>query len=95
MTDNKPNPLLELTITLIIPSLILMKLSGPEALGAVQALLLALAFPLLWGARDLRRRRKLNLLATLGLVSVLLTGGYDGSIVPTDQAWLFVSARAP
>ena len=88
----KPNPLLELLVTLVIPSLILMKLSGPEALGAVQALLLALAFPLLWGARDLRRRRKLNLLATLGLVSVLLTGGIG--LLQLDTQWLAVKEAA-
>ena len=51
MTDApKTNPLIELLVTLIIPSLILMKLSGPANLGAVNALLLALAFPLAWGA---------------------------------------------
>ena len=56
MTDAaKTNPLIELLITLVIPSLILMKLSGPENLGTVNALLLALAFPLAWGARDLVR----------------------------------------
>lgn len=36
----KTNPLVELAITLIIPALVLMKLSGPENLGAVNALLL-------------------------------------------------------
>lgn len=34
----KPNPLAELLVTLLIPSLILMKLSGPDSLGAVNAL---------------------------------------------------------
>ncbi|MHB8915771.1 MAG: VC0807 family protein [Thiobacillus sp.] len=77
MTDNvaKPNPLIELLVTLVIPSLILMKFSDPEDLGAVNALLLALAFPLAWGARDLLTRKKLNLFAALGVVSILLTGG--------------------
>lgn len=45
-THLKPaNPLIELAVTLIVPSLILMKLSDPQDLGAVNALLLALAFP--------------------------------------------------
>jgi hypothetical protein len=74
-TAAKNNTLVELLITLIIPSLILMKLSGPENLGAVYALLLALAFPLGWGVRDYLLQRKLNLFAALGLVSILLTGG--------------------
>ncbi len=88
----KPNTLTELLVTLIIPSLILMKLSGPEDLGAVNALLLALAFPLGWGARDLLIRRKLNLLAVLGLVSILLTGGIG--LLQLDPQWLAVKEAA-
>ena len=62
MTDTaKPSALIELLITLIIPSIILMKLSGPENLGVVNALLLALAFPLFWGARSIRELAGLKL----------------------------------
>ncbi|OZA30274.1 MAG: MFS transporter [Hydrogenophilales bacterium 17-61-9] len=93
MTDTaKPNMLIELLITLIIPSLILMKLSGPENLGAVYALLLALVFPLAWGARDLLMRRKLNLFAALGLVSILLTGGIG--LLQLDTQWLAIKEAA-
>lgn len=91
-SPKKANPLIEALVTLIIPSLILMKLSGPEDLGVVNALLLALAFPLFWGARDLLRRRKLNLFATLGLVSVLLTGGIG--LLQLDTQWLAVKEAA-
>ena len=93
MTDiAKPNTLIELLVTLILPSLILMKLSGPEDLGAVNALLLALAFPLFWGARDLLMRRKLNLFAALGLVSILLTGGIG--LLQLDTQWLAIKEAA-
>ena len=93
MTDTaKPSPLIELAVTLIVPSLILMKLSGPEDLGAVNALLLALAFPLAWGARDLLMRRKLNLFAALGLVSILLTGGIG--LLQLDTQWLAIKEAA-
>jgi len=84
----KPNPLLELLITLIIPSVILMKLSGDDDLGAVNALLVALAFPLFWGVRDFIARRKLNLFAALGLVSILLTGGIG--LLQLDTQWLAI-----
>ena len=67
------NPLIELLINIVVPSVILMKLSGDQDLGAVRALLLALAFPLSWGAFDLVRRRKLNFFAALGLA----VGGAD------------------
>ncbi|NTV48573.1 MAG: MFS transporter [Geobacteraceae bacterium] len=88
----KPNPMIELTITLIIPSIILMKLSGPEDLGTVNALLLALTFPLFWGARSLLRERKVNMIAVLGLVSILLTGSIG--LLQLDTHWLAVKEAA-
>ena len=92
MTRAKSNPLLDLLVTIIIPSVILMKLSDPESLGAVNALLLALAFPLSWGARSLLRERRVNLFAVLGLVSVLLTGGIG--LLQLDTQWLAVKEAA-
>jgi len=88
----KANPLLDLAITIIIPSVILMKFSGEQDLGSVNALLLALAFPLLWGAYELIGRRKLNWLAVLGLVSVLLTGGIG--LLALDPQWLAIKEAA-
>jgi len=88
----KANAWLDLLITLVIPSLILMQLSGPENLGAGYALLLALAFPLGWGARDFLVRRKFNLFAALGLVSILLTGGIG--LLQLDTQWLAVKEAA-
>lgn len=91
-TAVKTNPLIEITVTLLIPSLILMKLSDPANLGAVNALLLALAFPLGWGLRDFAQRRKLNLFAALGLVSILATGGIG--LLQLDTQWLAVKEAA-
>jgi hypothetical protein len=89
---NRLNPLIEPFITLIVPALILMKLSGPEQLGAAPALLLAIAFPLAWGLRDLLRRKKINLFAALGMFSVLLTGGIG--LLQIDTQWLAVKEAA-
>ena len=89
---NKSNPFLEVLIAIVIPSLILMKLSGPDELGAVNALLVALAFPLAWGTRDLFMRRRLNMFAVLGLISVLLTGGIG--LMQLDTQWLAVKEAA-
>lgn len=88
----KPNPLVELTITLIVPALILMKLSGPEELGAANALVLALSFPLVWGLRDFWNRQKINLFAALGVVSTVLTGGIG--LLALDTQWLAVKEAA-
>lgn len=91
-TAKSTSPLIELTVTLIIPSLILMKLSGAENLGAVNALLAALAFPLGWGVREYLRQRKFNFFAALGFVSVLLTGGIG--LLQLDPQWLAVKEAA-
>lgn len=93
MNDSRrPQPWLELLVTLVVPALVLMQLSAPERLGPVAALLLALAFPLGWGLRDFLMRRRLNFFAALGLVSVLLTGGIG--LLELDTRWLAVKEAA-
>jgi intracellular septation protein A len=88
----KSNALLDLLFAIVLPSVILMKFSGEEHLGAVYALVLALAFPLILGARDLVRQRKVNVVAALGLVSVLLTGGIG--LLQLDTRWLAIKEAA-
>jgi hypothetical protein len=88
----KPNPLLEIAITIIVPAIILMKLSSPERLGSVGALVLGLAFPVGWGLWDGWRRRKLNWLSVMGVVSTLLTGGIG--LLALDAYWLAVKEAA-
>lgn len=86
------SPLLEISVTLLIPSLILMQLSKPEHLGAAGALLLALALPIGWGLRELAMNRKFSLFAALGVVSLLLTGGIG--LLELDTRWLAVKEAA-
>jgi hypothetical protein len=88
----KPNPLLEIAITILVPALILMKLSGEHRLGTLGALFLALAFPVGWGLWDGWQRRKLNWLSVLGVVSTLLTGGIG--LLKLDAQWLAVKEAA-
>ena len=88
----KPNPLLEIAVTIVAPAIILMKLSGAEKLGPLNALLLAMAFPFAWGIYDGWRRRKVNWLAVLGVVSTLLTGGIG--LLELDAKWLAVKEAA-
>jgi hypothetical protein len=88
----KPNPLLEIGITVLLPAFILMKLSSPERLGTLGALLLALSFPIVWGLWDGVRRRKLNWFSVLGVVSTLLTGGIG--LLALDARWLAVKEAA-
>jgi intracellular septation protein A len=86
--EKKPNPLLEIAVTIIVPALVLTYLSGKDRLGTTGALLLALALPLAWGLWDGWRRRKLSWLAVLGVVSTLLTGGVG--LLELDAFWLAV-----
>lgn len=88
----KPNPLLEIGITIVIPAVILMKLSSAQNLGPLRALLLALAFPLGWGLWDGWRRKRLNWLSVLGVTSTLLTGGIG--LLKLDARWLAVKEAA-
>jgi hypothetical protein len=90
--DKKPNPLIEIGITIALPALILTKLSSADRLGTVYALLLALAFPLAWGLWDGYRRRKINWMAGLGVVSTLLTGAIG--LLSLDAKWLAVKEAA-
>ncbi|KKN24661.1 hypothetical protein LCGC14_0892650 [marine sediment metagenome] len=89
---HKPRPFVDLVVSIILPSLILMKLSGDEDLGASSALILALAFPLGWGLFELIKYRKFNFIALLGLISVLLTGGIG--LFELDTKWLAIKEAA-
>ncbi|MBK9133791.1 MAG: MFS transporter [Betaproteobacteria bacterium] len=88
----KPNALFEIAVTIIAPAVILMKFSGAADLGPLRALLLALAFPLGWGLWDGWRRRRLNWLSVLGVISTLLTGGIG--LLQLDAQWLAVKEAA-
>jgi intracellular septation protein A len=86
------SPLLEIAVTLLIPSLILMQFSKPEHLGVAGALVVALAFPIAWGMRQLAQTRTFSLFAGLGIVSLLLTGGIG--LLELDTRWLAVKEAA-
>ena len=88
----KPNPLLEIAVTIVVPAIVLMKLSSPERLGSVGALMLGLALPVGWGLWDGWRRRKLNWLSVMGVFSTLLTGGIG--LLELDAYWLAVKEAA-
>lgn len=65
-----------------------MKLSGDEYLGSVGALVVALAFPIIFGGYELIRYKKFNFISLLGFVSVLLTGGIG--LLELDTKWLAI-----
>ena len=90
--EHQPRPWIDLLVSIVIPSVILMKLSGDEHLGSVNALIIGLAFPLSWGLFELIRYRKKNFIALLGLISVALTGGIG--LLELDAGWLAIKEAA-
>ncbi|GMR06261.1 MAG: hypothetical protein BMS9Abin25_0846 [Gammaproteobacteria bacterium] len=90
--QHKPRPLIDLIISIVIPSIILMKFSGEQDLGATRGLIVALAFPIGWGLFELIKYRKFNFIALLGMVSVLLTGGIG--LLELDLKWLAIKEAA-
>jgi len=90
--EPKQRPFVDLIVSIIIPSIILMKLSGEDKLGPVVALIVALAFPICWGLYELIGNRKRNYIALLGIFSVLLTGGIG--LLKIDAQWLAVKEAA-
>jgi len=90
--DHKPRPWVDLLVSIIIPSVILMKFSGDEHLGSVNALIIGLAFPLGWGLFELVRYHKKNFIALLGLISVGLTGGIG--LLELNSQWLAIKEAA-
>ena len=89
---HKPRPMIDLLVSIVAPSLILMKFSGDDALGASGALITALAFPLGWGLFELFKYKKFNWISLLGLISVILTGGIG--LLQLDPKWLAIKEAA-
>ncbi len=69
------NSFLNIALNVIIPSVILTKFSSDEHLGQVYSLIIALSFPIGYGAYDYFKQKKVNFFSALGLFSVIMTGG--------------------
>src|SRR5687768_7595101 len=90
--DERENPLVNILFNIVLPAVILAKLSSPERLGPVNGLLLGLAFPLGYGIWDFARKRKANVFSVLGFVSILLTGSFG--LMQLDGIWFAVKEAA-
>lgn len=81
----KENLLVNLACNILVPTLVLTKLSTENRLGPVYGLVAALAFPLGYGLYDFVSRKKTNLFSIIGLFSVLLTGGLG--LMKAETSW--------
>ncbi len=93
MSGRKKHPshgsvLANLVFNIIIPTLILTKLSGEQQLGPTYSIVVALAFPVVFGLRDFIKTREANFFSILGTISVLLTGGI--SLLELDPQYIAI-----
>lgn len=86
------NPLIEALINIIIPVLVLSFLSKEQYLGNKLALIVALAFPILYGLKDLIFARKFNVFSFLGVLTVALTGGMG--LMEIDPKYIAIKEAA-
>ena len=91
-SPQKESLLANLLLNIVIPTLILTKLSGDNWLGTKWAIVVALAFPLGYGLRDLQRSGKINFFSALGIISILLTGSM--SLLELDAKYIAIKEAA-
>ncbi len=95
-TQEKPrkaeNLLVNLLFNIVIPTVILTRFSGEQHLGTTGGILVALAFPVIYGIKDMVSRGKVNLFSVLGVFSILLTGGI--SLLGLDPRYLAIKEAA-
>ena len=101
VSENKTSPsaqgrkggfLSNLLFNIVIPVVILTKLSSEEALGPVWSIVIALAFPIGFGLWEMRITGKVNGFSILGVVSVMLTGGI--SLLQLDPKYIAIKEAA-
>lgn len=68
--------MLNLLLTIILPVIVLTQLSSDDRLGPDKSLALALALPIGYGIYELARSRRISANPIIGIVGVLLTGGF-------------------
>ena len=98
--SKKENFWLNLGFNIVIPSVLLVKgRSLAERIGIascenidIYIFLLAVMFPIAYGVLDLISRRKWNLFSVIGLVSVLLTGGFG--LMKLSKDWIIIKEGA-
>ncbi len=86
------NLVLNIVLNIILPTTILIKFSGEDALGVRNGVIVALCFPIGYGIYDFIKAKKINFFSALGVISVLLTGGI--SLLGLDPLYLAIKEAA-
>ena len=81
-----PSMLANLAFNIIIPTLIMTKLSSEDYLGPIYSIVVALSFPIIYGLKDYLQNHKANLFSALGIFSVVLTGTFSLCLLYTSPS---------
>lgn len=84
--------MLNLLLTVVLPVIILTRFSSEDKLGPDGALLAALAIPVAYALWELARSRKVSANPIIGIVGVLLTGGFRLLELPPE--WFAIKEAA-
>lgn len=84
--------MLNLLLTVVLPVIILTRFSSDDRLGPDGALIAALAIPVAYALWELARSRKVSANPIIGIVGVLLTGGFRLLELPPE--WFAIKEAA-
>ena len=88
--QTQDHPFVSLAFNILIPVLVLQRLSAK--LGATNALILALVFPLGYGLYDYFKNHNKNWISVLGFINTLFTGGF--ALLKLSGIWFAVKEAA-
>ncbi|TLD71862.1 hypothetical protein FEM03_03810 [Phragmitibacter flavus] len=91
-TKSPPNPLLEILLTIALPSVALDQLSKPSSVGPFWALVISLLFPIGFGLWCFYKKMGWNLFSILGFLTILLSGGLG--LFKLDAFWFAIKESA-
>lgn len=80
--------MISILINIILPTIIMTRFSGEDQLGAIGALLVALAFPFLYAIYEMAKQKKVGWMPIVGLVSILITGGIG--LLKLPAGWIAI-----
>lgn len=87
MSKDQSN-LINISVNVLIPTLILLKGIPFFQVNPFNRLLIALSFPFFYGVFELMKSKKTNMFSVLGVVSILLTGGIG--LLKLSSGWLAI-----
>lgn len=90
MENKKNNPFIEIIINIVIPSLILIKLS--DKIGQLNSFAFALSFPFIYSIYNFVKEKKLNFFSLIGFINILLTGGLG--FLKVEGFWFAIKEAA-